>query len=937
MNKSVYINSYESAKVWEHINKGGFLDNDYCGMLAYSQQLDQEKELGLKTFTSKTHPNKVMSRDIINLKFNWSIDNTRDLFNNEQYRILSLIVRNRKESKVKLNKIKCSIKGKINTRKGKANTDKLECSLNKIKLEITMEDIKIKHIIEIMKDIKSEYTISADTLRANAYKNGFTLKYNDKNIETYIDYVVLGRSSAKSRVGQVLFVNKKLYKDIKNYMDMGLKVADRTDLDFPSLLTYESLIGSASEDVTLINPNHIMLVDDVNSVFQVDCNIVRKNEDTGILESVNDPEYMMKNSLFDGEGVADEVVFKNANRSEYGMMLLREHMFKCCVFHCKLQKFLGKMCPKDIEYDTWELVDMFGSKIFAKDVEIITTPSSIKSLKFSKIFNGDEKNKKAKDGRKTMWNYWKKQVHKAHNQFYIVKSEHKSHRGYNDDGQILNQTSYQILNSMNYKLPDMQKLCDFEVKYINKLKNDKNTYIEFLRKENNDMNCNNMLADLLQYNEKTIHTKMFRDKHNNDIQNYVDHARKGKIRVPSDYCTIIQNGKELLYHALGKLPINMVDGELILDEEAWKDELILKDNECFTTLHPFGKEYVATRNPHTQQANVAILKNIKVPFIQEYFHFTDNIVYFSAIGWAINRIFSGNDTDSDSILIFNSDITLSKARECFGKYKVCENGILREKTPRKVCVEDMINIDTKLASSTRNIGETVNTAALYLSEYWKQVNNGCTDEKLLNKLIEGINIGTILSEVAIDQAKKTYDIDMKEQITYLANNDILPKKKPLFFQYVKTQDTKIKDKIEHFDCSMDFLQDVLKDLDRKIPDDKTYLLEDLLSGKIDDRKVKDSQIIGIVKIINEMNAKVKNIESKYNKVTEETILKEKYNKMDKAKNEGMTDIKHYKIKTETMKKIIYQVFHGDIKCKFKLDLLNALYEVNNEYFLDVFK
>ena len=46
-----------------------------------------------------------------------------------------------------------------------------------------------------------------------------------------------------------------------------------------------------------------------------------------------------------------------------GMCLLRNHMFKACAFRTRLQKFFRDYAEEHgIDYDSWELTDMFGVK-----------------------------------------------------------------------------------------------------------------------------------------------------------------------------------------------------------------------------------------------------------------------------------------------------------------------------------------------------------------------------------------------------------------------------------------------------------------------------------------------------------------------------------------------------------------------------------------------
>ena len=56
-----------------------------------------------------------------------------------------------------------------------------------------------------------------------------------------------------------------------------------------------------------------------------------------------------------------------------GMMLLRNHFFKMCGFRTNLQQFLKDWCfENNVDYETFEIEDMFGVKHLAKNIKVIT-------------------------------------------------------------------------------------------------------------------------------------------------------------------------------------------------------------------------------------------------------------------------------------------------------------------------------------------------------------------------------------------------------------------------------------------------------------------------------------------------------------------------------------------------------------------------------------
>ena len=879
--------SLEGTEIYEHMHRDKELFRRYVGMIPFSSELEQLHKQKLKVFNNKRY-NKKMTNDIINVKFKQKVKSAEEII------------------KLKLKR------SKVVTDEGKRK--EIDREIEKLKAQKDWIEIKVDD--EIDKDTNQ---IKTKGLRTLLYENGFTIEIDDQKTE----YVVYKRSSAKSRTGQVLFIRKALRDKMIRWARMGMDLEGRTDVDYPSLLAYESLVSSNIEGYVEINPNNILIIDDVKSIFPIDCNVVEKDEN-GKLVSKPVDGYMMKNDIFDGEGLLDSSYFDKCGRSDKGMILTRQHMFKSCLFNTKIQKFLMDYAEENsIDFATWKLTNMFNQPILAKDVHCIITPASLKALKFSNI----------KGSKPKMWEHWKKKVEKEKSLFGIVKSDKPSKRGEDDKGNILQQTSYQMLNSMPINYEEMIELSKYEYDYIMKLKNNDDVYIEYLRANANRINSNNMFVDLYEKNKSITGVDIFKNKRKKDIHKYVKHVKKGKIRLPGDYLTIMGNGKELLYHAIGRLPVGK-DG--VLDYETWNDQMILKDNEVYTILCDFDFEYTCFRNPHTSQSNVLVVKNKNSSFIADYFNLSDNIIYTNAINFPIQRILSGQDLDSDTLVLFNSCKLLEIAKKCYvgeSDYRVCVNNVKPSPNTYIVNDTDKSKIDNLLAKSQRVIGEVVNLGQFYMSTYWNLVNRNYQNIRKLNELLMGVDICTILSEISIDQAKRIYDIDIEEQIKQLRECSILSDTKPLFFKFI----SKKKAKTKYYKTSMDYLQKILEalpDADEKDTVDIRKLLND-----IDARKVKQRQIKGIVKVITKMSNNIKIIEAKYpeNEEIDKSEKKEKYRDIDNTINEYMHKVKVYKIKAETVYSILCDVFSERLECKYKLDLLNTLYRANKEVFLQAFK
>lgn len=819
----------------------------YIGMIPSSLELNKLIDVGIKTFRKDTS-DKLLSSDIINVKFKQKVDSGKSVIK-------------RLKTKIERADIKPDYK------------EKLEQFIKQIESEI---------------DEHKWNEISQKELRIKLYSEGF--EWNGTK------YVVYKRSSAKSRIGQCLFIKEKLHKTMKKWSRMGLKfdVDNKLGLDFPSLLAYESLVGSSIEGLIKIEPNNILIVDDVISSFSQQSNVVRTDKN-GFLNSFSEKSEI-RNSLFDGESLLESFYFSEGK----SMMLLRNHMFKSAAFNCNIQEFLKEHCPIDIDYEDWKLYNMFNEKINAKDVHLIITPSSLKALKFSKLFKSD----------KAMWDYWKKVVYDDECYFGVCKSEKKSKRGFSKDGSILQQTSYQMLNSLPLAKKDVNRLTEYEIDYINKLKNDDQFFIEHILETQNEMNCNEMFAYLYDRNRNIVNTKLFRDFRKKVISGHVTHVKNGKIRLKGDYCVMLGNPMEFLYHSVGKL--NSINPESIS----------IKDNEIHTKL--FGDvELTGFRNPHTSPNNVLVVKNRHNKDINRFFNLTDNIVCVNAIRFPLQDILSGSDYDSDTVLLLEDDHLLKISKGIFGKYNVCINNVSSSKKTYRINNEDMAIIDNELSNSQKYIGRTVNTGQLCMSRYWDLLNSGKSENEI-SELMKKIDVVTVLSGICIDLAKKMFDIDINKEIEHITRTEHLIKNKPLFWRYV-SQSRDIK--TSKYNCPMDFLYESMSNLD--YADKKENIqFEDLLIK----RQLKESNRRQEKKIFSYVENMVSKINNTYaSNLSEE----EKERKIEDTIKYCKFYIEKIKISEDTMYSILMKMTKNQ-KDKIASRLLNVLFSTQKSQFLSAF-
>lgn len=740
ISENIYISSFQASRIYGHNFRNEKLTYNKIGSITPSLELIKLKKEGFNIHTSKIN-GKMTSRDIVNVDFKYKLDSSESIIKKTEKKILKL-----------------------------EKEDKYEVVDN------------LKRYIEYIKSQNWEQ-ITQEELRTYLYQNGFSIKLVDYETEeiSEIKYVFYKRSGSKSRTGRALFIREELHDKMEKWSNMDLYIPEDDVVDLAGIMAYQSLVSSGIKYTVKIPVKNILMITDVDSKFTQSAKVIKTNN--GFLDSIEE-DVEISNSLFDGQSILTPEYFPE-NKS---MLLLRNHFFKSAAMKGDIQRFLMDNCPEGIEYEQWRIKDMFGNTIYAKNVHMITTPNSLKALKYNKLL-GENKTKK------DMYKYWKDIVKKDGELFGVCKHEYASKRG-----EKLQQMSYQMINSMPLSYKDVESLSEFEVDVIDKLKNNDDFYIQYLEHSADDINANQAWVELYNINKNIASTIEFKKYRRNKIKAYVDYVKGGKIRLEGDYCVLIGNPIEMLLHSISKLPVkngiidSSYDGELVY-------------NEMYTTLHEFDKEYVCFRNPHTCQANVAVLVNKRSELIERYFKLSKNMVIVNAIKIPLQDIFSSSDYDSDCIAIFKNDTLLDCAKKCFEKYKVVVNKVSADPNEYRYTNLDKSKLDNILSKSQRNIGEVVNLGQLCMSKYY---DTGSKNVELLKK----VEVMTVLSCICIDLAKKFYDIDISKEILNVRNHPDVTIDgkiaKPLFWSYVS--DLVKKEKLVKHNTAMDYLVEILNDI-----------------------------------------------------------------------------------------------------------------------------
>jgi hypothetical protein len=712
-------------------------------------------------------------------------------------------------------KCRKAIETKIENEKDKKIIDELKNKLKKSNEELGQ--LRIKEMKEFAKNHKNKFCeMSKEELRKKFYTEGVDITYitrrkgKEDKIET-IHYKMLYRSSAKAKLGQVMFINDKLYDIAYNWLTMGLgnkmpnKKAKIVEMSAYAPLTTSTVVGYMTIPV-----ENILILKDQESIFTTMAKIVQStshikeykildeekteiNRQRALALDDNDKnkynkkrqlkykkEYIVKNvdkrkcevidketdvvnTIWDGMGLIDiSAIPESINEYEdtvNGMVLLRNHFFKMCGFKSNIQLFFKDWCEKNnFNYETYEVKDMFGNSHRLKDIKVITTDNAIKWKKFSDLMGNNLAE---------AYQYWCEKVQDDNSVFGVVKTDHASKLG------DVQQMSYQMINTLPCQKSDIKELSSTSVKYVELLKNDNDEFEKFLRKYATAVNHYEMLADLYAHNHEFANSKWFRTEKRKVINEYVNKLRKGKIFINADNLTVCGNPYALLLYAVGdnweKDPtLNVEDGVI----------------QCYTPRFEDGELLCAIRNPHNSPNNICYFKNKYSEEIQKYFHFSNNIIAVNCIHTDVQSRANGMDFDSDFMFVTNNKVMVNAAKECYEKYPTIVNALSESGISYDNTLEEYAAMDNKLANSKMGIGESSNLAMLALTYYWTFKNDRTLMDKyfhnndrtnlseeqkdnIIKELYDNFVILSVLAQVIIDGCKREYDVSGTDEIKRL--------------------------------------------------------------------------------------------------------------------------------------------------------------------------
>lgn len=699
MKNGIKIFNLQGADVLRTNVEGKAINLKDFAVFSNSKLKDElEKELSVKSFSTK---------DIINLKFDVPITIT----DKEKYKKYNNYIKDNKISAKNIRNI-----------------------LYKEGFNLTLD--KDKTLKGSKKESKKVITDYENRKYILVNKDGEVLKEEDFKTET-ITYKNWFRSSAKARVGETLFINKKLHNNIVNWQCMGIEFEENKEAMLVEMMAYMSLTSSSIESYINIDPNSILVINDLKSRRLTNCAKVVVEDDECIVK--NEEDYV-ENTLFDGQALMDESLFAG---TDAGMKLLRHHFFKACAFRTNIELFMRDYCIKNsLDYETATVKDRYNNDIKVKDIKIITTENA---MKWEKFFEDKAKG----------FEVWKNAVNKDKNLFGICKEDHES------KFKNRQRMSYQMLNTLPVSKEELTNIADYSIKFVNSLKNtDNKAFLQYLKENINIVNANEMIIDLYAKNERFAKTELFKGFKTSIISKLKKTLRRGKLLVEGDNLTVVGNPYLMLLHTVGQVKVDSKGYVSTADETL---PVSVDSITVYTKRFEDKEELSAFRNPHNAPNNIALFKNNRSKLMDKYFNFSKNIIAVNLIETELQALANGLDQDSDFMFTTNDKNIVKVVKEKVFRHEdyPCIVNCIKEKKKKYInTIENKALIDNSLAVGKLDTGTSSNQAQIAMSLF---ANSDYKDKELLDCVI----ILSVLAQVSIDNAKRQYDVKLNKEINRL--------------------------------------------------------------------------------------------------------------------------------------------------------------------------
>lgn len=715
-------------------------------------------------------------------------------------------------------------------------------------------------------------------------------------------YVRFKRSSGSSRIGKCLFIDEKLYSSMHKYELCGLKIKENQELDLAAFEAYRSLSLSSIIDTIEIQPENILVIDDYKSVFKDTVAVTELNN--GHLNTT-EKEISITNSIWDGQSLMDISIF--GKYKDRGMLLLRNRFFKSCCFNCNVQKWFADNGIKEIK-------QLNGFTLAQKiaDVKLITTPSSIKYLKFGTL------------------KQWLGKIDKA---FGVVKYDKPSHHFH---GEMV-ESHYQLLNTLQLNENEVSALLEPYLNYIEYIKREPAVLRDHIKynygfidnlngQDQNILNKQAVIYSMLGISDEFSKTKLYKDFRNDLVRSLIKRIRRGHVLINGNYSTMIGNPVEMLQASIGKF--NGISQIGI--------------GNIYSTRFNFNKTLLGSRSPHICAGNILLTENKHNDLIKMYFNFTPQIVAVNAIGENIQQRLNGCDYDSDSILLTDNSVLIKAARKNQGRFLVPTANLPSLKINRTYHPEQQTELDIK--TSVNKIGEIVNLSQELNTALWQNIYEGVSEKE--NRALYGdICTLAVLSGVEIDAAKREYTINTTEEIKRIKNKysfkdtKIEKNIKPYFFKFISQYkglcDTNKNDyRFSH--CTMDILEKVINKFSLYTDIEPPLKLSGVLvQNQYDSKKIKYEQIKKIILIMRKTRTDINNIwHSLCNEKDDTKIVK--WQQTEELRLKASALIYKIKLSDATMYRLLQLIDQPEYS-DISRSLFNILFSYPDKRFLSFLK
>ena len=614
--------------------------------------------------------------------------------------------------------------------------------------------------------------MNTDELRRVIYNNGITVRYitrkKDGTIKSQEDihYKMLFRSTGKAKKGSCMFIVDRLYKEAIDFLRMGIKLPKR-NAPIVEVSAYSSLIASGIVGRIKINPENILVLKDVDRYFRTKVVSVETDEDRNCI-SREIEDYELSNTLFDGQALIDSRLFNkwisDEGETGNGYLLLRHHFCKMAAFCADIQGFFKDYCETHgMDYGTATVNDIWGNPHYLRDVELVTTDNAMKWMKFD-----------------VSYEIWCDKVRENGSLFGVVKTAHRSKLG------EVQRMSYQMVNALSEeKMPEIaQKSVDYTIK----LKLDDYEYLKYLKRNMNFSNDYSVLIALCEQDPEFIRNWYFRQRRYKIISEYIFKLRSGEIIQDAENLVIVGSPYAMLLYAASG---NEKDCDL-------DDTFVVEDGciQCYTPRFGINTYLAGFRSPFNSRNNIDYLHNVYDERLEKYFGFTRQIIAVNMIGTDFQDRNNGSDQDSDSLYVTSQPEIVECAKEFYTEYPTIVNLIPKDKNVYDNTMDDYAKLDSSLAKSQLAIGLASNLAQIAQSYSYT-----FKDDKYQRYAC----ILAVLAQVAIDNSKRRYDLDLSKSIdTIKKDMDIKYNGYPAFWGIVKKECNKSSINKE-IHCPMNYL------------------------------------------------------------------------------------------------------------------------------------